>query len=198
MSRITPDLIPHTDFHTGIWLQSVERPSWYYFKKKLNRNRITNADFINSVDGPLKELVLFLHQRGIKTTPSCSGHHISERNLEKIFDELEEDRSLIRNGGLNFKDVETGRLYFYKNKTYDLPWKKEDFIERLMIYQQKGVLGLRLGNRRKIKEHLLDLKIENVAVAEKDQVLFFLTGQNGETDIKVTWQEITKQVKSVF
>jgi hypothetical protein len=196
--KITPDLIPHTDFHTGSWLQSTARPSWYYFRKKYNCNKITNEDFIKSVDEPLKDLVIFLHENGIRTTPSCSGHHKSERDFDRIYRELEEDMRLIRNGGLNLKDVETGRLYLFQDKNYELPWKKQDFLERIMAYQHKGILGLRISKRKKIGQALLNLKIANVKVVSKKSILFFLTCETDYAAIKKTWEEITRQVKSVF
>src|SRR5215213_6746561 len=104
---ITPALIPHSEFHTGRWLLPVERPGWYYFQKKKSHHTITNKDFLKSVDKPLRKVVRLLHKKGIKTTPSCSGHHISERNLEKIYLALEKDKEDIRNGGLQLKDIET-------------------------------------------------------------------------------------------
>src|SRR5690242_20563429 len=106
--KITPALIPHEHFHKGIWLQPVDLPCWYYFMKMKNENDIKNKDFLDSVDAPLKELVSFLHQRGLKTTPSCSGHHKSAKNFEKIYDVLEKDKEEIRNEGLELKDIETG------------------------------------------------------------------------------------------
>lgn len=197
--KISPELIPHTDFHTGVWLQSAERASWYYFKKQRNPNTITNKDFIKSVDEPLKELVKFLHRKGIKTTPSCSGHHISERDLEKIYNELLEDSLIIKSRGLNFKDIETGRLYFCRDKNYVLPWKKENFLKRVEIYQQKGVLGLRLGNRKKVKTLLVEnLKENGVKVVEKDSTLFIFTEADRQDIIKTTWRKITRLVKKIL
>jgi hypothetical protein len=76
--KITPELIPHSEFHTGCWLQNANKPGWYYFMKRKNANVIINDLFIETVDEPLRELVTFLHSRNIKTTPSCSGHYISE------------------------------------------------------------------------------------------------------------------------
>src|SRR5204862_7330019 len=105
--KITPEFIPHEQFHKGIWLQPVNRPSWYYFMKMKSTNDIKNEDFMESVDAPLKELVSFLYQRDIKTTPSCSGHHKSEMNFEEIYDALEKDKEEIRNNGLQLKDIET-------------------------------------------------------------------------------------------
>jgi hypothetical protein len=196
--KITPDLIPHAEFHTGEWLQSAERPSWYYFKKKVNRNIITNKDFIKSVDEPLKELVQFLHQEGIKTTPSCSGHHFRKERFEKIYAELEEDSRPIRSNGLMLRDIETGELYLYKNKNYELPWTQEKFLEKMVQYQHKGVLGFRPGNREKIKRRLLSLTIDHAKVVERDAVLLFLTEAKDQSEIPIIWKAITEQVRSVF
>ena len=196
--KITADLIPHTEFHKGVWLQRTENPGWYYFMKKSNPNTIKSKEFIKSVDGPLKELVRFLHKKNIKTTPSCAGHHISERNLEKIYNSLEKDAEKIRVCGLELKDVQTGKIYFYKDKDYFLPWNKEIFLEKLHIYQQKGVLGLRLGNRKKIKDQILNLKIKGMTSGEKDSILFIFSNHDLNGENKIIWKQVTKQVKSIF
>src|SRR5215510_414118 len=141
--RVTPALIPHNEFHTGAWLLPATRPEWYYFMEKKNQNTIANKNFLKSVDKPLRELVKWLHKKGIKTTPSCAGHHISERNLEKIYTDLQKDGEAIRNGGLQLKDIETGRLYLYRNSRYNLPWNKQNFLDEVIVYQKSGVIGLR-------------------------------------------------------
>lgn len=196
--RITADLIPHSEFHTGAWLQSAERPSWYYFSKKINPNIITNKDFMQSVDEPLKEIVQFLHAHGVKTTPSCSGHHFNRDKFERIYEELVQDAYLIRNAGLTMRDIETGELHLYKSKTYALPWTKSEFLERIQNYQGKGVLGLHTGNRKKFRQELLSSTIENVRIMERGNIVLFLTGEDGAGDITATWQAITQQVKRLF
>jgi hypothetical protein len=197
--KITPELIPHRQFHTGSWLQSANNPDWYYFRKKKNPNTISNNEFIASVDEPLRELVQFLHDKGIKTTPSCSGHHISSRNFKAIYEELEKDRLAIRNGGLKIKDIESGKTVLYKDKNYELPWTEKEFIEQAAIYQQNGVLGIRPGNRKRMKEKLLQLDIPLVQVVDKKNVVLILTSASGtDADIRATWKEITKQVKAII
>jgi hypothetical protein len=194
--KITPNLVPHRDFHKGKWLLPVNHPSWYYFKKSSNHNKVTNKDFIKSVDAPLRELVKFLHKKGIKTTASCSGHHLSKRDLEKIYEDLKEDSVEIRHDGIKMKDIETGDQYFLKDKNYHLPWDKDGFLHRIKKYQQKGVLGMKLGNRKRIKNALLQLNIEGVRVEEKDSVVFIFTNEGKH--IKATWQKITEEVKKIF
>jgi hypothetical protein len=200
--KITPALIPHADFHKGTWLLSVERPGWYYFMRKKNLNTITNKNFLKSVDKPLRRLVKWLHERGIKTTPSCSGHHISERDLEKIYSGLEQDRDAIRNGGLKLKDIETGSMYYYKDSNYNLPWNKQDFIDEVTVYQQTGVIGLRLGNRKREKEKILELfrnfPANGITVEEKDSIILIFTNENQTGNNKKTWKKITRVLQTVL
>jgi hypothetical protein len=190
--EITPELIPHSEFHSGSWLLSVKRPDWYYFMRKKNYNTINNEKFITTVDKPLRRLVRYLHKRGIKTTPSCSGHHIRERSLEKIYDSLENDAKDIRNTMLILKDVETDHYYFYSDESYSLPWTKEEFIDQVSVYQQKGVLGIRLGNRKKMRNALLNMKIEGARIEERDAIVFFFTDEDNQGDNRHLWKRITK------
>lgn len=202
--RITPALIPHTDFHTGTWLRPVKRPQWYYFLDKKSSNAITNKNFLKSIDRPLRSLVKWLHQRGIKTTPSCSGHHISERNLEKIFSGLEKDKEEIRNGGLMFEDVETGRLYFLRDKNYKLPWNKQKFLNEVIEYQQTGVIGLRLGSNKKFRDKVKKVFEEphlvsaGISMIEKDSVIFIFTNEVKSGNNKSSWKKITKILKQAL
>jgi len=195
--KISPELIPHTQFHTGAWLLSVERPDWYYFRKKSKPSKITNKRFLKTIDRPLRSLVSFLHSKGIKTTPSCSGHHFSERNLEKMYDNLEADRDAIQTRGLQLKDVETGKTYFFRDKNYSLPWSREEFISQVTTYQKKGVLGLRLGKHKNIMQHLLKLNVNGASIKkDKGIILFFTDNETG--DNTKAWKKITKEVKRVF
>jgi len=196
--RITPALIPHAEFHTGIWLLPVDRPEWYYFMKKENKNIVYDNNFLKTVDKPLRKLVKFLHQRGIRTTPSCSGHHISERNLEKIYDSLEKDKEIIRTCGLKLRDVETGKIYELKDRNYSLPWGREEFIEKVSTYQQKGVIGLRFKKLRNAKALVLNSRIDGVTIEERDGIVFIFTNEDNKGDNRRTWREITRMVKRAF
>ncbi len=195
-ARVTPEFIPHDQFHKGKWLQSVRRPGWYYFMEKENENVITNEQFLESVDGPLKELVSFLHRRGVRTTPSCAGHHKSEGNFEAIYDQLMQDKKDIRNGGLELKDVETGERYVYSEKNYTLPWSRENFIGGVLGYQAGGVIGIRAAGRE--KEKLLQIRLPGVEVKEKDSIVFIFTGADPAESIAEKWRKITLEVKAVF
>jgi hypothetical protein len=196
--HITASLIPHSQFHTGAWLIPVDNPSWYYFMKKKNTNLISNDSFMESVDQPLKRIVKFLHDQKIRTTPSCSGHYRNKEEYKKTYNALENDKQIIRQEGLKLKDIETGKTYTYKNDVYQLPWKEEEFLQKIMSYQHKGVLGMRLGHRRKIKEMILDLKLKDVTIEQKDQVVLIEIEKSNAAENIATWRSITNNIENIF
>jgi hypothetical protein len=196
--QLSPELIPHSEFHTGIWLQPTEKNNWYYFSRKLNLNRIENKQFLSTVDAPLKELVSFLHSKNIRTTPSCSGHHNSERDLQNIYYSLENDRDEIVDYGLPLLEVESGERFFYRNMNYDLPWSKVEFVKQLREYQEKGVLGMRLDLEDPSQERILNLNIDGVSTGLKDSITFIYTGQNGQGYNEATWKKVTEEVKKII
>jgi hypothetical protein len=195
--KISPDLLPHTEFHKGLWLHPGHKYGWYYFMKKKNSFLISDPSFIDTVDGPLRELVTFLTEKNIRTTPSCSGHHIDKHEIKKIYEGLEEDAEKILKQGLELKDVQSGRKYIYSNAHYHLPWNEGDFSERLSKYQHTGVLGMKLGKRKTAKARLLSLDLPDTRIKEKDNILFILTNEDGSRNFGV-WKEITKQVISIL
>jgi hypothetical protein len=157
--------------------------------------RITNRLFLKSVDGPLKELVKFLHRKGIKTTPSCSGHHKSEKAFEKIYSSLEKDKVEIRNDGLKLQDIETGKFYLYQDENYILPWQRKVFLHKILSYQQKGVIGIITGKRGRMKRKILSLKIAGTKIQEKDSIIFIFTDEEKENGVKEVWKNVTMEIK---
>jgi hypothetical protein len=160
---------------------------------------IESPDFLKSVDHPLRKLVKWLHERRIQTTPSCSGHHIKEKVFETIYSALEKDAVDIRNDGLQLQDVETGSIFTYRNKSYQLPWSLDEFIEKVGPYQQKGVIGLRLDEYKQANAALCNLQIDGVQFLEKDAITFIFTdGEDSKGDNKAIWAEITEKVLKVL
>jgi hypothetical protein len=192
----TPALIPHEKFHTGIWLLSVTKPGWYYFLEKKSHNDIENPLFLESVDTPLREMVSLLHKRGIKTTPSCSGHHKSKSFFEKVFEQLQIDKKEIRSSGLVFKDIESGRIYIYKNEQYSLPWSRREFLNKILSYQQHGIIGIKASGN--IRTLLLKIRIPSVKVEEKDSIIFIQTIEKDNAGIYYKWKLVTKAVKNIL
>jgi hypothetical protein len=197
MNAITPEFIPHDNFHKGSWLISVMRPAWYYFREGNNMNRITNPHFMKSVDGALKPIVRFLHKNGIKTTPSCAGHHRGEKNYDHIYDALKADEKEIRGDGLLLRDVETGEKLLFKNAEYKLPWTRRQFNSGAMKYQQTGVLGIRFGKRYRLREAIMKINLPNVIIKEVDQVTLLLTVNNKGYN-QAIWEKLTSIIKRVM
>jgi hypothetical protein len=195
--NITPDLIPHSEFHQGVWLLPVKGAGWYYFMRKKNPNTIGNKTFLKSVDGPLRELVRFLHQRKIKTTPSCAGHHISDNGFKKIYRALVRDQEQIRNAGLELKDIESGKTFIYRNPHYHLPWSMSTFIKRMAGYQKKGVIGIKLGRNKRFREKMMSLQIPNTTIAENNSVLLIITRNDQKRSAREVWKKVTEHIKSI-
>jgi hypothetical protein len=194
--KITPELIPHQQFHKGIWLLSVNRPQWYYFMQTKQRHPIMNEHFLESVDPPLKELVNFLHHSGIETTPSCAGHHKGVKEFEKIYEALQEDKKEIKSNGLQLKDIESGKIYLYRNKHYELPWNKEVFLNKVLKYQENGIVGIRAPEN--VKDKMLHIYIPGVKIREKDSIVFIETIEHSLLGVWKKWKKITREIKGVL
>lgn len=203
--KITPALIPHEKFHTGTWLLPVKRMGWYYFMKKKASHTILNRSFLGTVDNPLQNLVSWLHRRGIKTTPSCAGHHLSRHRLEEIYDGLLLDRNEIRAGGLLLTDVETGQAIQFRDEHYRLPWTRREFIDEAFSYQKRGVLGLHLENFENAMQNILRLPewlrkrgINGVTMKSKGSWLFIFTTEATPKETKDVWKMITRRIKNAL
>lgn len=195
--RITPDMIPHEQFHKGSWLLPVRNASWYYFLLQENINHISNKNFMDSVDEQLKDLVYFLHARGIKTTPSCSGHYRRKSDYEEVYIALRTHQYYINNEGLEMRDIETGKIYLFQEESYDLPWTKTDFVEKAMTYQQKGIIGMRIPECT-VKEEITELEVEDVEIFERDGIIFLSVNEDNIMDNRLCWRKITVMIKNIF
>ncbi|MGZ3885099.1 MAG: hypothetical protein ACXVPQ_08780 [Bacteroidia bacterium] len=198
MTHITPDLIPHIEFHKGSWLLPVNGADWYYFMKIPHQHKVTDKQFMSSVDKPLRALVKFLQKKKINTTPSCSGHHFKAGDFVKIYDDLEADMLNIRSHGLEMKDVESGQVILYRDPAYRLPWTKQEFLKRIKAYQQKGVIGFEASDNRQIRDELLHLHIDGAKIMAKDGMIFVLTTKNRQGENAGLWRRITQKIKDVF
>lgn len=140
--KLNVNLIPHEHFHKGVWLNNKSIP-WYFFHQTNRNYEIPkNQDFYKTLDKPLKMVTKLLHNNGIPTTPSCSGHIKSENFYKDVYKSLKNAERKIRNDYMIFTDVENGKNYLYKNKNYKLPWSEEDFLKKIKEYQKIGVIGL--------------------------------------------------------
>jgi hypothetical protein len=166
--------------------------------KRRNPNQLSNPDFLESVDEPLRELVEFCQELGIRTTPSCAGHYKSKQDFEKIYESLEKDQDDIKNRGLSFTDIETGRTYSFRDENYSVPWDKETFVNRMSEYQKNGIIGIKPGRKQKLREEILSLQIPGVDILDRDGVILFFVKGEGNPDHASVWKKITSEVKRIF
>jgi hypothetical protein len=192
--RITPELIDHRDFHRGIWLRCVQDPAWYYFSERGNPNLVSSKRFAHTVDPELRELVLFLHSRGYRTTPSCAGHLYSKNRLRRIFRNISREKERIRKHGIYLQDPQTEKVYRFKQETYELPWCEEEFVSKLYSYQQKGIIGVRVGNALQVDE-LENCCPEGILSYTEGDIRFFYLPEIGH---KKAWHELTRRLKQLL
>lgn len=148
--KLLTHLIPHTDFHKGIWLSNENVP-WYFFLKTKRENKIPNSpSFYGSVDDCLIPIVKKLHNNNIPTTPSCAGHFENRKYYSEIYDLLKIFEENLKTGEI-LHDDENDRQFYYENKNYTLPWSKNIFLDKINDYQKNGVIGFSDNNGKIFK-----------------------------------------------
>ena len=200
MKNITPDLIPHEEFHKGAWATSEDGVKWYYFiKGKQNNGNITNKEFSSSLDKELRPLANLLHKNGIKTSPSCAGHFSPKIYFEKIWDGLKSHEEKIKGDGLKLIDPEANKHTIFKDSNYKIPWSKGVFLEKSQEYQKKGVIGVYKNSLKKsfidwIKNH----KIDNFSIKENDGIIFFITSPKNKKELENVWKNVYIYIDKYF
>ena len=197
---ITPDFIPHNKFHLGSWLIEKNNPSWYYFYPKKSLNKFNyDKNFYSTLDNPLKNVVKFLHQNKIDTTPSCSGHFYPKDIFKKTFDSLKSAEKNIKGKGLILQNPETGEFYKYRNEDYVLPWGKDEFTDRALIHQRKGCLGIKPKNND-ILNHFKKSPIKGFKTFydPNHKIIIFVTDSNSPEEINEKWGYFTDKIMSLF
>jgi hypothetical protein len=175
--KISPDLIPHKDFHKGYWLNINEPSPWYYFFSTDRTYKISNdPNFYDTLDEDLVKPVMLLHSMGIVTTPSCAGHFYSPDYYLKIYRRLEENAAKIVTKGIILENPETGTKYYYRNIDYKLPWDSRSFVNKVLNYQKIGVLGFIDSDKRLAKNIPSDFKVGH----DKEITLVFEISDNPE------------------
>lgn len=176
----------------------VKRPVWYYFLTGKTKTLVSSRTFLKSVDGPIRELVRFLHAKGFKTTPSCSGHYRTGKEYIKVYDSLCADEEEIRNLGLKLKQIESGEVIIYKNKEYSLLYNKSEFVKSVQALQHNGLLGIRFGNCHRIKRKIMQLDIKGVIIEDRDGIVCIRTSEKNQRDNEQTWKKVTSEIKYLF
>lgn len=190
--KLNPDFIPHQDFHKGYWLNINEPSPWYYFFKTDRDYSIpNNHNFYRSLDKDLLKITKLLHANNIPTTPSCSGHFSAPEYYVNIFNRLKQNEGIIKTKGVILNNKETGKKYFYRNPRYILPWNQDEFVDRSLNYQTKGVIGITDLNKN------LYSYIENLYDCMHDRgiTLVFENSTNSK-DKYQNWNELYKRVSN--
>jgi hypothetical protein len=186
---LNPNLIPHEDFHKGLWLQTQKSP-WYFFYETPRDYVIPrNKSFYKTVDPNLLDIVKFLHSKNIPTTPSCSGHIKPLLQYGTLFNTIKNVQNDIKNNGIELTNPETNRKFFYKNGNYDLPWNKENFISQMDDYQKKGVLGFVDDDNH------YDWISKTIPSKNENGITLIFTKSNNESDLSRNWNSISNILK---
>jgi len=191
---IQSDMIPHEKFHRGKWMKS-RGCDWYHFVPcRVSHNYIEDSTFYDTLDSQLVDLVKHLHGNGTITTPSCTGHFLSEEECKARFDQLKKEEAKIKKGVLLLEDSETNIQYLYKDPHYTLPYNEEDFVEKLQDYGRKGVLG--------IKDFPVDtlniLDIPCLTVKKDKDITLLLTEPKTEEELVGTWSTLYEVIAGVL
>lgn len=172
---------------------------WYYGISLSQGHRGSLHVDPSSIDQALRPFVASLHNQGIPTTPSCSGHFGARGHHRiEVYRQLQHDAAMIRGHGLTLKCLETGKLYSVRDPLYRLP--------PLHVFQQMsdppgtGGIGLvfRPGDPR-ITDYAAKLRgISGVSVSVRcgvDHVeLLLKTRAKNPTQMRRLWRRITLSI----
>jgi hypothetical protein len=195
VGKTSPDFVPHEIFHKYSWL-IPEGSNWYYWIDRKSTIQIPKSkSFYDTLDDPLKDSVFLLHEKGIPTTPSCSGHFNPDSFYEKVFDSLKGEEKEIRGSGIKLKDPESDSIYVYKDLKYRIPWTKESFLEISKDHGRRGVIGVfdEVGN---IHRSLIKSPKENCEIVRNEGLTFFLTNPKDNKDLNSSWDHFHKCIKN--
>jgi hypothetical protein len=197
--KISPNFIPHEMFHKGYWLNPVKDNSWYYFQpSKREFDTKLPKEFYSTLDEKFKGIVPYLHQKGIPTTPSCTGHFKNNSTFKKVYSNLEKHKSEINNNGLLLQNPETGEFLKYYNPTYSLPWDENQFVEKCSEYQKRGCLGLIINDYYQQNE-LMDIDFNtNTYWDDNTNCFLIITKPDTEIEMNGCWDNIINLIKEII
>jgi hypothetical protein len=194
LDKTSPDFLPHEKFHKYSWL-IPEGSNWYYWIDRKSSIEIPrNKSFYKTLDDPLKDSVIFLHKKGIPTTPSCSGHFNSDSFYKKIFNSLKDEEEKIRKKGIKLKDPESNSYYVYNDSDYRIPWTEETFLEISKEHGKKGIIGV-FDPQEKIYESLIENPKDQSQILKDGDITFFLTLPKDNQSLDSSWNYFYECIK---
>ena len=126
------------------WYRPAHRKSgWYYYDPTPLNFSPAKAPALSEIDPLLRPLIAALNRAGALTFPSCQGHFVSRPEFEKQYAQLVRDGRKIRDGGLDFREMETGVFVHYRDLQYEPP-DKEALWADVHRYRGHGYLRFTL------------------------------------------------------
>jgi hypothetical protein len=187
------DLIPHHEFHKGIWLSNKQVP-WYFFVKQDRDFKIpNNKNFYNSVDEDILPIVKKLHKNRIPTTPSCAGHFENEKYYSDVYNLLKNFEKRI-NDEVVFHNEENDKRYRYRNKNFELPWDKSQFLDKILDYQKKGVLGFKDQNKTLFK----NMGTDGFSKKHDNGITIVFVNSETPKDCYYNWKSVGKELNRLI
>ena len=180
------DLVNHLDFHKGYWYKS-NISDWYYFKHQDRPYEIYKKFEYSSLDNELISLVKSLHKKNIPTTPSCSGHSLSEDYFLNLFEQIKIEEYLIRNKGLKLRNIETQETLEFKDFRYKFPYDRDTFLKLAIPYSKHGVLGT-------LKDFSYIDNIEGLDISRDGDITLFYA-KNGSEKI---WNDLETAITLIW
>ncbi len=93
---------------------------WFYGVRG-SETRSASHPHPQTVDRPLRPLVVLLRRAGLPTLPSCAGHHVTVQGLRATYRALQRDAVWIAGHGLTVRCSETGALSLLRVPGWRLP-----------------------------------------------------------------------------
>lgn len=196
-SRIlSPDFIPHSRFHHASWYQEKDGPKWYWNGiPRISHTLPRSENFYKTLDPEFVNVVKGLHQAGIPTTPSCTGHIAEPDFYSQTWDELKDQESRIKGKGIVLQDPETEHQSVYRYQNFSLPWNKDEFIGRGMAHQKKGCLGVCPSSRY---VQAFDVKIPGFETRRDNNTIVYLTESRTQDEIKEKWNILENYLGMIY
>lgn len=194
----SPDFVPFGEFQNYRWLSNPSG-EWYYKYKREDPIQVpSNPFFIESVDESLKEVVSFLIEKQIPTTPSCSGHFgVNDNEFRKVYSSLLSDLNSIRGKGIVLKDEENGEEIEFQNRDFELPWDEETFVQLAKSDSSKGVIGV-FDPESILFKNLSKERILNTQTIRDGNLTIFLTSANNGRENNEIWRNYSNVVNRSF
>lgn len=126
-SNISIDSVKFENMPSKSWYASPHHSLWYYHSPVKNPIDINLNTLSQTLDPCMKTAVEMLNKKGYPTLPSCQGHYHSKERLDLAYDNLVKDAFIIRNSGLELKNVEDGSSFLFKNSKWNIPWSRKEY-----------------------------------------------------------------------